>query len=502
MKKMQRLFYGAKKDNNKATKDDLSDIGHTDELPIATPSHVRVATSDRFLTSSRLMEDDSIHREASVNPSIFKTVDQYQIDRGHSLPKVLLLFCGGTLIMKENPDDGSLIVNEKDDAINMLLEMEPKLQKEVASLSVEFIDNIDSSNMNPQIWDRLGRVIFDNYKKYDGFVITHGTDTMAYTSSALSFVLQDIGRPVVITGAQIPGGRIETDARRNFVNAVRIATLDRAGIFLVFDGDIILGGRAHKMSESKLDAFAPVNWSLIGEIRIDIRFSDDAKPRHNRPLRYLPGFDHKIAVYTIFPGFSPTELRAIIERGSVRGIILASYGSGNISYRFMDVIKFATSNGIAVVITTQCLEGATLMHLYDVGRQALEAGAIQAYDMSTECTIAKLMWALHRSQTVGDVQSIMHTNYTGEINIEGHNGRRSEIHSLLVWSWNDALVLLVFCSDMAGPLELSFLAETDMGSAFAKTFFDPHPSSRAETRQKEGLLEFEEKAVSGLLNNG
>ena len=101
--------------------------------------------------------------------------------------------------------------------------------------------------------------------------------------------MQDIGRPVVITGAQIPGGRLETDARRNFVNAVRIAALDRAGVFLVFDGDIIMGARAHKMSESKLDAFTPINWGLLGEIRIDIRFSDDAKQRHDRPMQFLPG---------------------------------------------------------------------------------------------------------------------------------------------------------------------------------------------------------------------
>ncbi|KAL3903577.1 MAG: hypothetical protein SGARI_005313 [Bacillariaceae sp.] len=107
--------------------------------------------------------------------------------------------------MRENPEDGSLVVNEKDAAIALLLGMEPRLQEEIASLSVEFIDNIDSSNMNPKIWDRLGKVIQRNYQDYDGFVITHGTDTMAYTASALSFVLQDLGRPVVITGAQIPG---------------------------------------------------------------------------------------------------------------------------------------------------------------------------------------------------------------------------------------------------------------------------------------------------------
>lgn len=299
--------------------------------PIPPPAHVRVTTSDRFLTVAQLLDDDSIHRAGSVNPAIFKTAEQYQIDTpANILPKILVLFCGGTLIMRENPEDGSLVVNEKDKAIELLLGMEPRLHQEIASLEVEFIDNIDSSNMNPDIWDRLGKVILRKYEHYDGFVITHGTDTMAYTSSALSFLLQDIGRPVVITGAQIPGGRLETDARRNFVNAVRIAALDRAGVFLVFDGDIIPGARAHKMSESKLDAFTPINWGLLGEIRIDIRFSDDAKLRHDRPLQYLPGFDNNVAVYTIFPGFSPKELMRVIERDNIRGIILASYGSGNV----------------------------------------------------------------------------------------------------------------------------------------------------------------------------
>jgi L-asparaginase len=242
---------------------------------------------------------------------------------------------------------------------------------------------------------------------------------MAYTSSALSFILHDIGRPVVLTGAQLPAGRIETDARRNFVNAVRVATMDRAGVFLVFDGDIISGARAHKLSESKLDAFCPINHPLIGEIRIDIRFVDTVPFRHDRKFQYQPGFDSRIAVFTLFPGFSPDQLGAIIEQGSVRGIVLSSYGSGNISYDFLDVIELAASKNIAVVVTTQCLQGSTLMHLYNVGREALERGAIQSYDMSVESIITKLMWALHRSQTVQEVQDIMHTDFTGEINVEG-----------------------------------------------------------------------------------
>ena len=369
------------------------------------------------------IDDDNVSRSVSVNPSAFHISNRYsssndlRVDATASLPKILILFCGGTLIMRENKD-GSLVVNSKDVAIDLLLNLEPRLTEEVANLSVHYIDNIDSSNMSPEQWDIIGKVIHKHYHQYDGFVITHGTDTMAYTASALSFVLQDIGKPVVLTGAQIPAGRIGSDARRNFVNAVRVSTLDRCGVYLVFDGDIILGARSHKMSESKLDAFCPINWGLHGEIRIDILFSSDANHRHKRPLRFLPGFEKEVLAFTLFPGFPPSCLEAAIENGA-KGLILRAYGSGNISYKYLDVIKSAHSKQIPVVVNTQCNEGATLMHLYDVGRQALDAGAIQAYDMSTECLITKLMWAIKHSSSYDNIREIMHTNYTGEINKEG-----------------------------------------------------------------------------------
>jgi L-asparaginase len=370
------------------------------------------------LAAQTLLVDDQVQRECGVNPTALHVTSSYQQFPKSHVPRVLILFCGGTLIMREQ-EDGSLIVNDKDVAIDLLLQMEPQLQDKVAQLEVHYIDNIDSSNMTPEIWDTIGQVIKDQYDEYDGFVVTHGTDTMAFTASALSFILGDLGKPVIITGAQIPGSRIETDARRNFVNAVRVATLDRAGVMLVFDGDIILGARSHKLSESKLDAFGPINWGLHGEVRIDIRFSDAAKARHNRPLQFQPGFETKIGVYTLFPGFSPLDLIANIERGDMKGLVLNAYGSGNISDTDVDAIQLATSRGIAVVVTTQCLEGATLMHLYDVGRQALNSGVIQAYDMSKECIMTKLMWALKRTSDLNEIQKIMHTNFTGEINVEG-----------------------------------------------------------------------------------
>lgn len=330
--------------------------------------------------------------------------------------KILILFCGGTLIMKEN-DEGALIVQEKDEAIQAILNLEPELHK-ITDLEVAYIDNIDSTNMSPEHWDKMADVIAENYDNYDGFVITHGTDTMAYTASALSYSLQNLGKPVVLTGAQIPGSKIETDARRNFVNAVRLATMDVSGVMLVFDEEIILGARSSKVSESKLDAFETINWDLLGEIRIDIRLSNEHKPRHNKPLELVKGFEASIEVITLTPGRPSATLLDRLVGGGTKGLVLLGYGPGNIAYDYLPVLEHAHKNKIPVVVTTQCLEGATSMHLYDVGKKALDAGVIQAYDMSMESITTKLMWAL-KHFPYEKIKEVMHTNYVGEINKEG-----------------------------------------------------------------------------------
>ena len=171
--------------------------------------------------------------------------------------KILILFCGGTLIMEED-QAGVLITPPQERAVTNLQNIEPKLN-DVAELDVTYIDNIDSTNINPTHWDRIAHKISEQYDQYDGFIITHGTDTMAYTSSALSFALHNIGKPVILTGSQIPGSRIESDARRNLINAVRVAIHDIAGVMIVFYERIIWGARASKVSESKLNAFQSIN---------------------------------------------------------------------------------------------------------------------------------------------------------------------------------------------------------------------------------------------------
>lgn len=333
--------------------------------------------------------------------------------------KILILFCGGTIVMQETAS-GTLNMQSKDDAIAALMNMEPNIHT-IADIDVLYIDNIDSANMNAEHWNTIATAVANNYKVYDGFVITHGTNTMAYTSSALSYALQNLGKPVVLTGAQIPGHHIESDARRNFVNAIRVATLDLAGVALVFDEEIILGSRATKVSESKLDAFETVNWDLLGQIRIDLRLHPDrTAKRHNGDLELQIGFEESIAVIHMVPGTSPRIIDQMIELGT-RGLVLRGFGPGDIGYQYLDVLHRAKQQKIPVIIDTQCLEGATMMHLNDVGQQALESGVIQAHDMSIESVTTKLMWALKRPDVqYEDIQKIIHTNYTGEINIEGN----------------------------------------------------------------------------------
>ncbi len=330
--------------------------------------------------------------------------------------KLLILFCGGTLAMEENRE-GALAAPPRERALATLREMEPRLQ-DVADLWFSWIDNIDSTNTNPEHWDRMARVIAENYGAYDGFILTHGTDTMAYTAGALTWALGRLGKPVILTGAQIPGNRLESDAHRNFVNAVRVAALDLAGVYVVFGEEIILGCRATKTSESKLDAFTSVNRRPAGEIRIDIRLRGDHRCRHDDPLELRTGFEPGIAVISIVPGGPGPVSRCLLGAG-VRGVVLRGYGPGNIPHEYLDVLDEARRLGIPVVVTSQCIEGMTAMHLYEVGRRALEMGAIEAYDMSLESVTTKLMWVLARAGGLEEIRSLMHTDLAGELSRSG-----------------------------------------------------------------------------------
>jgi L-asparaginase len=326
--------------------------------------------------------------------------------------KVCVLMCGGTIVMTENVL-GVLAPPDKNSAINAIQYLAPGLEA-IVDWDVHFIANIDSSDMTPAVWDRIAQEIYDRYAEYDGFVLTHGTDTMAYTASALSFSLHKIGKPVILTGAQIPGNRIDTDARRNFVNAMRLATENIAGVWLVFGDRLILGCRASKVSHSKIDAFESVNVPPFGEIGTEIRITHPVAQRHSHAWRLQKGFDSHVCVVSLVPGMPSALLMDVVEKG-VHGIVLVAFGTGNIPHSYLPFLERCRSLKIPVVVRSQCLEGSTKMEAYETGRQALQFNAIQAMDMSLESTITKLMWTLHKKMPYEEIESAMLTDSAGEV---------------------------------------------------------------------------------------
>ena len=300
-----------------------------------------------------------------------------------------------------------------------LLGMFPEV-KEIADLDYEFIVNIDSTNMHPGIWTKLAAKIKQKYADYDGFVITHGTDTMAFTASALSFALQNLSKPIVLTGAQKPPSDIASDAKNNLLNAVQVATLPIPEVCIVFGTEILRGNRTQKRSEVKLNAFwSPVALPL-GAINLKPELINGRIYRSKSArLKYKLKFDPQVMFYQIFPGLSPKYVDMAIKN-NCRGIILNSYGAGNVpnlKYSLIPVIKKAVEKNIPVVITTQCVEGSAQMLLYEVGYAALKAGAISGLDMTAEAAVTKLMWVLAQTKDMKKIKRMMQTNYAGEITL-------------------------------------------------------------------------------------
>jgi L-asparaginase len=324
-------------------------------------------------------------------------------------PKLLLLTCGGTIAMQKDRATGTLVPSDRPEKF---LSLEPRLQ-EIAEIESLLVDNIDSTNMVPRHWERLGDAIAEHYSQYDGFVITMGTNTLAYVSSALSFSLGDIGKPVIVTGAQIEAEALFSDARNNLVNAIRVAIMDIAGVFVVFGTSIILGCRAKKLNESDLNAFSTFNKENFGTIMIDIRLQSDSRHRHDRPLSLRNGFEDRVLCLSLVPGTDAKIVRTILDCG-IKGLILRAYGSGDIPYDLMPVLEYAQEQKVPVVVTTQCPDGKTAMGINDPGLQARKL-VIESFDMSMESMSTKLMWLLKQDIPHGELKSRMAQNIAGEI---------------------------------------------------------------------------------------
>lgn len=328
------------------------------------------------------------------------------------MKKICILFCGGTITMRRNGSGSLEPFHSAKDLSNMI----PNEAKKFAQLSYIQIINIDSTNMDPSIWTILSKTIIENIDSYDGFVITHGTDTMAYTASALSFSLNDFNKPIILTGSQKPLEDIPSDAFNNLINAIIVATKIEKGIFIVFGQKILQGNRSTKISESSLEPFDSPMVPPAGMIKLEPEINNIFTFENNVKSSKNINFDSNIITVKVTPGLSNENLEKIFFSG-YRGVILESYGPGNIPDSLMPFINKAKEKDLPVVILSQCNEGMTKMHLYEVGRQAFVGGGIPGGDMTIEAASTKLMWILAQTRDINKIKQLFKTNIAGEVTI-------------------------------------------------------------------------------------
>ena len=340
-------------------------------------------------------------------------------------PSILLIYTGGTIGMIENPATGALESFNFDHLLNLVPELR-RFNYHISTYS--FQPPIDSSDMEPNHWARLAGIIERNYNMYDGFVILHGTDTMAYTASALSFMLENLAKPVILTGSQLPIGMLRTDGKENLITAIEIAAAkDQDGtpmvpeVCIYFESDLMRGNRTTKINAEKFNAFKSYNYPCLAHSGIDIKFKPRRirRPDPSRPLKAHYLFDTNVVVLTLFPGIQEGLITAVFRTPGLRAIVMKTFGSGNAPQKswLLALIREACSKGIIIVNITQCQSGSVEMERYETGRQLLEAGVISGYDSTPECALTKLMFLLGHNLPSNEVRRLMNTNLAGEITL-------------------------------------------------------------------------------------
>lgn len=336
---------------------------------------------------------------------------------------LLLIYTGGTIGMKMNPENGTLCPFD----FSQILDEVPELGKFAYKLdAVSFNPIIDSSDIEPSIWQELANIISRKYDDYDGFVILHGTDTMAYSASALSFMLDGLTKPVIFTGSQLPVGVPRTDGKENLISAVEIAAAkDDNGharvpeVCIFFNNRLMRGNRTTKLSSDEFRAFTSPNLPPLAEAGISIKYNDPVirKPSDwNSRLEVHEKLDTRVGILKIHPGITPEVVGDILCGSSTRAIILETYGSGNAPSKpwFLDIIRKAAGPKILLNVT-QCFSGSVNMDIYANGKALKESGVISGGDLTTEGALAKLFHLMGNHSDNKEVKSLLEENLRGEM---------------------------------------------------------------------------------------
>ncbi len=337
---------------------------------------------------------------------------------------ILIIYTGGTIGMVQDPETGALIPID----FRHITDHVPELRKFGYDLhSVSFDPVKDSSNIDPEVWVRMAEIIADSYHDFDGFVVLHGTDTMAYTASALSFMLENLAKPVILTGSQLPIGLLRTDGRENLITAIEIAAALENDlpavpeVCIYFDNKLTRGNRTTKMSAEHFDAFNSPNYPPLAEVGLHLRYFNQLISRSSKPGKLIVHrlFDTNVGILKLFPGINRKLVRAIVKTEGLRGLIIETFGSGNApTYQwFLDELKQFIDGGGIILNITQCHGGSVEMGLYETSRQMLTAGVVSGKDLTSEASVTKLMHLLGRYSSKEKVTEALNQSLSGEMSI-------------------------------------------------------------------------------------
>ena len=337
---------------------------------------------------------------------------------------VLLLFTGGTISMSEDPTTGALRPIDFD----RLQEYMPELKQTGCKVkSIPFFPLIDSSDVNPLIWERLALAIEENFDAFDGFVVLHGTDTMAYTASALSFMLENLSKPVIFTGSQLPIGMIRSDAKENLLTAIEIAIAKENGqpivpeVCIFFEDNLFRANRTTKKNAEHFSAFNSYNYPPLAKAGVHIKYfrSNIHYPAAGTKLRVKTHVNQHIAILKLFPGITEETVNAILHIPKLKAVVLESFGAGNAPRKewFFNALKEAAERGILIVNKTQCSTGSVEMGRYETSLNLMNAGVMSAYDCTTEAITTKLMHLLGEYPQLDDVKHKLNMSLCGEMTL-------------------------------------------------------------------------------------